>query len=68
MIERLLFGRISLAFLHVEDICIFGLVNEFEVPIKRARLSEPISTYLALEEPEVCMSHVVVNHRRALRE
>ena len=70
MIERLLIGRISLAFLDAEDSSVLGLVHVhvLDVPPQCARLGEPISTSLAHEEPDVGMSHVMVNQRRALRE
>ena len=39
-----------------------------DMPRQRARLGEPITTSLACEEPDVGMSHVMVNQSCALRE
>ena len=68
LIERLLVGRISLALLDAEDGRVLGLVHVLDVPRKRALLGEPIATSLAREEPDVGMSHVMVNQSCALRE
>ena len=68
LIERLLVGRNSLAFLDAEDGRVLGLVHVLDVPGKRARLGEPITTSLTREEPDIGMSHVMVNQTCALRE
>ena len=68
LIVRLLVGKISLAFLDAKDGSVLGLVHVLDVLRKRARLGELITTSLAREEPDVGMSHVMVNQSCALRE